>query len=116
MGKTEFSGGSLSFKGDSKKKKKRSKRSQRRKHDIKKQSKKEEDANKILKDEAEEDFEDELTDAERKAIEKRKARQTEDNKKIASQSHRDRIEQLNEKLSTMTELNDIPRVSAAGNG
>jgi len=31
-------------------------------------------------------------------------------------SHRERVEQFNEKLGSLTELNDIPRVSAAGNG
>jgi hypothetical protein len=31
-------------------------------------------------------------------------------------SHRERVEQFNEKLGQLTELNDIPRVSAAGNG
>ena len=36
--------------------------------------------------------------------------------KIASQSHRERVETFNTKLSKLTELNDIPRVSAAGNG
>ena len=33
-----------------------------------------------------------------------------------SMSHRERVEQFNEKLGKLTELNDIPRVSAAGNG
>ena len=33
-----------------------------------------------------------------------------------SMSHRERVEQFNEKLGSLTELNDIPRVSAAGNG
>jgi protein FAM32A len=34
----------------------------------------------------------------------------------AAKSHRERVDDLNEKLSTMTEHNDIPRISAAGNG
>lgn len=33
-----------------------------------------------------------------------------------SLSHRERVEQFNEQLGKLTELNDIPRVSAAGNG
>ena len=45
-----------------------------------------------------------------------KQRQSEDNEKIAKKSHRQRVEEMNEKLGSMTELNDIPRVSAAGNG
>mmetsp|Transcript_5068 Transcript_5068/g.6674 ORF Transcript_5068/g.6674 Transcript_5068/m.6674 type:complete len:145 (-) Transcript_5068:277-711(-) len=36
--------------------------------------------------------------------------------RIELQSYRQRIEELNSRLSTMTEHNDIPRVSAAGNG
>ena len=35
---------------------------------------------------------------------------------LDSMSHRERVEQFNEKLGKLTELNDIPRVSAAGNG
>ena len=35
---------------------------------------------------------------------------------LSSMSHRERVEQFNEKLGQLTELNDIPRVSAAGNG
>ena len=35
---------------------------------------------------------------------------------LFSMSHRERVEQFNEKLGKLTELNDIPRVSAAGNG
>jgi protein FAM32A len=37
-------------------------------------------------------------------------------KEVASKSYRERIEEYNQKLSTTTEHNDIPRVSAAGNG
>lgn len=33
-----------------------------------------------------------------------------------SMSHRERVNKFNEKLGSLTELNDIPRVSAAGNG
>lgn len=65
-------------------------------------------------DEIEDD--DELTDAEKKALKFKKHRQKEESIKIAKKSHRERVEDLNEKLGQMTELNDIPRVSAAGNG
>lgn len=37
-------------------------------------------------------------------------------KLFLSMSHRERVEQFNEKVGSLTELNDIPRVSAAGNG
>ena len=37
-------------------------------------------------------------------------------KKLVSSSYRERVEDFNAKLSRMTEHNDIPRISAAGNG
>ena len=37
-------------------------------------------------------------------------------KKLSEVSYRERVEAFNHKLATTTELNDIPRVSAAGNG
>jgi protein FAM32A len=37
-------------------------------------------------------------------------------KKITQLSHRERLEQFNQKLASTTEHNDIPRISAAGNG
>lgn len=36
--------------------------------------------------------------------------------KVAKKSYRERIEEFNNSLATTTEHNDIPRVSAAGNG
>jgi protein FAM32A len=58
----------------------------------------------------------ELTEAERRALKFKRQRQRKDNERIAQKSHRERVEDLNEKLGSLTELNDIPRVSAAGNG
>ncbi|VEU41743.1 unnamed protein product [Pseudo-nitzschia multistriata] len=121
MTKFSFLGGALSFKGDKKKSKKKSKKS-KVKHKLK-----DEEATAKISRETEiphhnrddvllSDDEDELTDAEKKALKFKKERQQEENKKIAAQSHRERVEALNEKLGNMTELNDIPRVSAAGNG
>ena len=46
----------------------------------------------------------------------RQLREKQELEKVASKSHRDRIEEFNEKLGNLTEHNDIPRVSAAGNG
>ncbi len=43
-------------------------------------------------------------------------RQKDDIAKGAEVTHRDRIKKMNERLSKMTEFNDIPRISAAGNG
>ena len=37
-------------------------------------------------------------------------------KKVLSKTHRERIDEFNQYLSVLTEHNDIPRVSAAGNG
>jgi protein FAM32A len=37
-------------------------------------------------------------------------------KKMSETSYRERVEAFNHKLATTTEHNDIPRVSAAGNG
>ena len=110
-------GGSLSFKGEKKKSKKKSKTT---KH---KSEEKEvvsvvvaaSNHNDDIGVEEEEDHED-MTEAERKALKRKLERQREDNKKIALKSHRERVEELNDHLGSLTELNDIPRVSAAGNG
>lgn len=119
MGKSAFLGGSLSFKGDKKKSKKKKK--SKSKHKLKDEGA----VTEIQKSSPQHDFpppsdndddDDEMTEAERKALKFKKLRQQEENKKIAGQSHRERVEAMNEKLGNMTELNDIPRVSAAGNG
>jgi protein FAM32A len=61
-------------------------------------------------------LDDGLTEVERKALRRRLERERLDAEKIAQKSHRERIEEFNSKLASQTELNDIPRVSAAGNG
>ena len=61
-------------------------------------------------------YADEMTDAERKALKRRHEREQKELEKVALKSHRERVEEFNEKLATQTEHNDIPRVSAAGNG
>jgi len=127
MTKSSFLGGALSFKGDKKKSRKKSKKS-KSKHKLKDEGTVEEVSGSSpqhrgnddrIVDEFEaskSDDDDELTEAERKALKFRKYRQKEESEKIALKSHRERVEELNEKLGNMTELNDIPRVSAAGNG
>lgn len=97
----EFKRGALSFKGDKKKKTK------------KKVHKKEEVS---VKHEIKALKEPELTDAEKAAKKRKEQRELEELKKVASKSHRERVEEFNTKLSTLTEHNDIPRISAAGNG
>jgi len=120
MTKSEFLGGALSFKGDKKKKKKSKKSKTKHKlkddRDVKEISKSSPQHDQFPPPSDDEDVDDDLTDAERKALKFKKQRQQEESKKIARQSHRERVEAMNEKLGNMTELNDIPRVSAAGNG
>lgn len=57
-----------------------------------------------------------LTDAQKRFKQKQQERETAEAKKLVGSSYRERINQFNEKLSKLTEHNDIPRVSAAGNG
>mmetsp|Transcript_6051 Transcript_6051/g.20648 ORF Transcript_6051/g.20648 Transcript_6051/m.20648 type:complete len:107 (+) Transcript_6051:86-406(+) len=62
------------------------------------------------------DGEGHLTDAERRHkkrfLEKRKG----EVEKSVEASHRSRVDEFNDKLASLTEHNDIPRISAAGNG
>jgi protein FAM32A len=117
MTKTSFLGGSLSFKGD-KKKKSAKKTSKQSKHALKDEEA--EVAKHFHSSNADNvensDDDEELTESERKAIKLKRQRQKEESKIIASKSHRERVEELNVKLGNLTEHNDIPRVSAAGNG
>lgn len=57
-----------------------------------------------------------LTEAQKKFIKRKKEAEDRAIKAMTSKTYRDRIEEFNNKLSTMTEHNDIPRISAAGNG
>lgn len=56
-----------------------------------------------------------LTDAQLKHRRKTEA-DSQQTKRVAGQSYRERVETFNLKLSRQTEHNDIPRISAAGNG
>jgi protein FAM32A len=123
MTKSVFIGGSLAFKGDSKKKSKKKKpKSSKHKLDpntreiVEKKRKGDEvkssSRGQVDDDESTED----MTEAERRALNKRLERQRKENEAIARKSHRERVEELNAHLGSLTELNDIPRVSAAGNG
>mmetsp|Transcript_1559 Transcript_1559/g.2207 ORF Transcript_1559/g.2207 Transcript_1559/m.2207 type:complete len:110 (-) Transcript_1559:261-590(-) len=108
--KGAFAGGALFFKGDkhSKKKKSKSKHKAGRK-DL--QSTEGEVPKSAVTQPT-----DQTTEAERKAMLRKKERERKDLEKLAQKSHRETIEEFNEKLGNLTELNDIPRVSAAGNG
>lgn len=57
-----------------------------------------------------------LTDAQKKARERQRTLEEQQFKKLAAKPYRERVEEYNMKLSKLTEHNDIPRVSAAGNG
>ena len=58
-----------------------------------------------------------LTEAQKKHKEKIKTKVEErEVKAVSNKSYRERIEEFNYKLSITTEHNDIPRISAAGNG
>ena len=57
-----------------------------------------------------------LTETERAHKRRLVARRKEAAASGTAKSHRERVDELNNKLSTMTEHNDIPRISAAGNG
>lgn len=105
--------GKLSFKGDKKSKKKSSKS----KHKLIDETK----AAKAAHDEEvakqqQSDPEEELTEAEKKALKFKSKQARREMEQVVKLSHRERVEQFNEKLGSLTELNDIPRVSAAGNG
>ena len=57
-----------------------------------------------------------MTEAQRIHREKRMTMEERELKKFIKTTHRDRIEMFNMRLGQMTEHNDIPRISAAGNG
>jgi protein FAM32A len=112
--KTAFAGGSLSFKGD--KKKKAKKKKSKTKHVVEHKQKNEETASSVAATTAAItaailDPTADMTEAERKVFQRKQERQLKDLEKQASKSHRERVEEFNEKLASLTELNDIPRVS-----
>jgi protein FAM32A len=121
MTKATFMGGTLSFKGDSKSNDKIGKRKRRKTKlsagSTDKETKQEKSelvaATNDNNDEgvgASNNFMSDLTDAERKAMKRKLERETAELAKVAMKSHRERVEEFNEKLSSQTEHNDIPRV------
>lgn len=95
----ELKRGALSFKGETKKAKKK-KNAHKKEASVKHELPKQQD----------------LTDAEKAAKKRKEKREMEELKVVASKSHRERVEEFNNKLASLTEHNDIPRISAAGNG
>ncbi|KAG7391263.1 hypothetical protein PHYPSEUDO_005212 [Phytophthora pseudosyringae] len=59
---------------------------------------------------------DDMTTAQRRHVQHQKKREQEEIEKLASKTYRERIEELNQHLGSLTEHHDVPRVSAAGNG
>jgi protein FAM32A len=57
-----------------------------------------------------------LTASQRRHLERKIEKEKEEAKKLSKTSFRERVEQFNNKLAQLTEHNDIPRISAAGNG
>jgi protein FAM32A len=115
----DFVGGALNFKGE----KSRIKKKKRRvKHDLQQSPPPTTTTSftttgtETSRNDTTDNIYDGLTDTERKAQRRRLERERMDAEKIAQKSHRERIEEFNTKLASQTELNDIPRVSAAGNG
>ena len=92
----------MNFKGDKKKKSKKKK--SKTKHSLK-----DDEEKAVTSLENIEEIE-ELTDAEKKARKRKLEREKVELEQIASKSHRERVEDFNEKLGNLTELNDIPRV------
>jgi len=59
---------------------------------------------------------DDLTEAERRHKKRAVAKRQEEVAKSVEKTHRERVDAFNEKLGSLTEHNDVPRISAAGNG
>jgi protein FAM32A len=130
--KPVFVGGSLSFKGDKKAKKKNKSKA---KHSVKSPTTDPESISRAAAAGGANDADDaavdgmttprapashdednlleaDLTEAERKALTKRRERELQELAVLATKSHRERVEEFNEKLASLTEHNDIPRVRA----
>ena len=73
--------------------------------------------NKRSRDEEEEEEDlTHLTESEKRFRMSKIEKEKKDIKKLVKQTYRDRLNDFNEKLSKQSDHNDIPRVSAAGNG
>lgn len=57
-----------------------------------------------------------LTPSQKRHQQRKIEKEREEAKKLSKTSFRDRVDIFNNKLAAMTEHNDIPRISAAGNG
>eukprot|EP00055_Hartaetosiga_balthica_P000106 m.135680 g.135680 ORF g.135680 m.135680 type:complete len:119 (+) comp10136_c0_seq1:55-411(+) len=104
-------GGGLKLKGGSESKKKH-KKHKKHKHSKHVKDKEEKALIATIQNEREEEHEDDgLTEAERNFKKHQSKREAERIKVLASTSHKERVQQMNEYLSTLTEHYDIPKVS-----
>ena len=62
------------------------------------------------------ELDDMLTESQKRHMRRQLELESKNIKKAVKVSYREKVEEFNMKLSTLTEHNDIPRVSAAGNG
>ena len=62
------------------------------------------------------DYDEFLTDTQKKFEQKKRKIELMKAKEVSATTYRDRVEKFNYELSIKSEHNDIPRVSAAGNG
>mmetsp|Transcript_15128 Transcript_15128/g.30113 ORF Transcript_15128/g.30113 Transcript_15128/m.30113 type:complete len:130 (-) Transcript_15128:59-448(-) len=123
-----FTGGSLGFLKKKKKKKSKKKRKLEEANvegeggEQQQQQQQQDDAAKEEKEKSSsappgsDSEDDDLTAFERAHIRKKRAKEARDTAAITTKSHRERVDEFNQGLSTLTEHNDIPRISAAGNG
>jgi protein FAM32A len=122
-----FVGGTLSFKGEKKKKKKSKDKRYKLSSDVPNHALQGKDndekdveteqqppATGTVSSRVPYDDDDDMTEAEKKALKRRLERENLELAQVASKTHRERVEEFNEKLSTLTEHNDIPRVSLDG--
>lgn len=59
---------------------------------------------------------DDLTEAERRHKKRALQKRKDEVAKVVEKTHRERVDEFNDQLGSLTEHNDIPRISAAGNG
>ncbi|DBA03437.1 TPA: hypothetical protein N0F65_002845 [Lagenidium giganteum] len=103
---------------DKKKKSKKSKKDKKDKKDLLRDDGGDDDERGDVADadDREDILMNDMTPAQRRYEEHRRKREAEEIEKVASKTYRERMEELNQHLSSLTEHHDIPRVSAAGNG
>jgi protein FAM32A len=110
-------GGKLKFKGSSTSKTTKKRKSTEEAHEITSSKPKENKEVSHVEPAADSPSVDlHLTEAQKRHKQRRLDLEKKELKKLVETTHLDRIERFNYKLSKMTEHNDIPRVSAAGNG